>query len=289
MNRYLALQKTIELGSFTGAAEALGYTQSAVSQMIASLEEELSLTLLHRSRTGVALTAEGKALYPAVERLILAYKQLGEKAAEIRGLDTGVVRIGTVSSVSCHWLPSLIKEFQLFYPKVQFVLHQGDYSSITEWIRTDRVDFGFITPLAAKRLRTKLVKRGEMSVILPEGHPLAALERVPLARLVEEPFILLEEGHYSEPLEAFRACGLKPDIRYTIHDDYAIMTMVESGLGVSILADLVLRRTAYRIVARPCLPPISRTLAVGFRDENSLPAASKTFLAFLAERLDRLP
>lgn len=68
MERYLALQKIVEMKSFTKAAEALGYTQSSVSQMIASLENELSMKLLVRSRTGVKLTLEGKELYPFIEK-----------------------------------------------------------------------------------------------------------------------------------------------------------------------------------------------------------------------------
>ena len=74
MNRYIALQKIIELGSFTKAAESLGYTQSSISQMIASLENELSIKLLTRSRYGVKLTIEGADLYPFIERSIYQYR-----------------------------------------------------------------------------------------------------------------------------------------------------------------------------------------------------------------------
>lgn len=82
-----------------------------------------------------------------------------------------------------------------------------------------------------------------MLAIFPENHNLAQKEIVSLSDIAGEPFILLEEGHYYEPLEAFQSIGKHPNIKYTIHDDYAIMTMVEAGLGISILAELVLRRT----------------------------------------------
>lgn len=84
------------------------------------------------------------------------------------------------------------------------------------------------------------IRQGAMLAVLPEGHPFAVLDRVPLKALAEEPMILLEEGHYSEPLEAFSSVGLKPNVRLRIHDDYSIMTMVEAGLGFSILAELIL-------------------------------------------------
>ena len=289
MNRYLALQKIVELGSFSKAAEALGYTQSAMSQMIASLENELSIKLLNRFRTGTKLTLEGAELYPHLERAIYQYLAVQEKAKEIRGLETGIVRMGTLVGISAHWLPGLLKEFQSQYPGVEFIIHQGDYTSIQEWIKTGAVDFGFVNPKAVSGLETILLKEGAMLAVLPEGHPLAKQKLVPLHDLVKEPFILLEEGHYYEPLEAFQSIGVIPNVKYTIHDDYAIMTMVEAGLGVSVLAELVLHRTHYRIALRPTEPPISRTIAIGYKDKNSLPMASRRFIAFLQDHVQELP
>lgn len=128
-----------------------------------------------------------------------------------------------------------------------------------------------------------------MLAVLPEDHPLGQNPVIPLERLAEEPFILLEEGHYYEPLEAFKTIGVSPDIKYTIHDDYAIMTMVEAGLGVSILAELILHRTNYRLKLCATEPKITRTLAIGYKDKASLPIASKRFIELLRSRLEELP
>lgn len=289
MNKYLALQKIVEYGSFTKAANALGYTQSSISQMIASLEEELSMKLLTRSRYGVKLTLEGAELYPYIERSIYQYRTMLEKAAEIKGLETGVIRVGTVSSVTCHWMPQLIHGFKQQYPHVQFLFHQGDYTLIPEWIATGQIDFGFINPLAVTNLQTQTVKSDQMLAILPQDHPLAKEKAVRLTDLAQEPYILLEEGQYSEPIAAFETAGIVPNIQYTLHDDYAIMTMVEAGLGVSILAELVLRRTNYRIACLPIEPPVTRTLAVVYKDKNSLPIASKYFIDYLMKHREELP
>jgi len=289
MNRYIALQKIIEVGSFTKAADALGYTQSSISQMIASLENELAIKLLTRSRTGIKLTPEGAELYPFIERSIIQYRAMLEKADEIKGLETGIIRVGTISSITCHWMPLLIKGFQKRYPHVQFLFHQGDYTLIPEWIKTGAVDFGFITPAAVTDLHTIPIKSGEMLAVLPKDHPLAKNKSVPIKELTTEPFILLEEGLFSEPVNAFHDAGLKPDIKYTVHDDYAIMTMVEAGLGVSILAELMLRRTNFNIVCLPVEPPIYRSLAIGYKDKDKLPIASKYFIEYLMENIDNLP
>ena len=289
MNRYIALQKIIELGSFTKAAESLGYTQSSISQMIASLESELSIKLLTRSRYGVKLTIEGADLYPFIERSIYQYRSMLEKANEIKGLETGIIRVGTISSVTCHWMPQLINGFKKEYPNVQFLFHQGDYTLIPEWIASGQIDFGFINPNADTNLNTKTIKTGEMLAVLPKNHPLAKKKSISLSDLTDEPYILLEEGHYSEPMAAFETAGIIPNIQYTIHDDYAIMMMVEEGLGVSILAELILRRTNYDIICLPLNPPITRTLAVGYKDWDSLPIASKYFIEYLMEHKNELP
>lgn len=172
---------------------------------------------------------------------------------------------------------------------MQFLFHQGDYTLIPEWIRTGQVDFGFVTPPAVSDLDTIPIQDGEMLAVLPKNHPLACQERVTLEDLTTDPFILLEEGHFSEPMNAFQSAGLTPNLKYTIHDDFAIMTMVEAELGISILAELMLRRTNFDIVCLPIDPPIYRHLAIGYKDKDSLPIASKRFIAYLTACRTLLP
>ena len=289
MNRYIALQKIVELGSFTKAAEVLGYTQPAMSQMISSLEKELSIKLLYRSRYGIHLTLEGERLFPSIQRAVAGYQSMLEIAKEIKGLDSGTIRIGTISSISCHWLPGLIKQFQEIYPNVQFVLHQGDYTTIPEWVRTGEVDFGFVNPDAIPSVKTKFIKTGELRAVLPLNHPLAKKAYITLDDLVKEPFLLLEEGALSEPLEAFKQAGLEPSVRLCVHDDYSILSMIELGLGVSILPELVLRKTDYQVAILPLKPVLIRKIGLIMKDKNTLPIASKYFIDYLFQHIADLP
>ena len=99
MNRYIALQKVVELESFSKAAESLGCTQSAISQLVASLEEEFSLKLLNRFRTGIKLTIEGEKLYPYLEKTIYHYLIAQEKVKEIKGLNSSIIRMGVLPDI----------------------------------------------------------------------------------------------------------------------------------------------------------------------------------------------
>lgn len=288
MQRYIALLKVIEVGSFTKAADLLGYTQPALSQMIASLEKELSIKILYRSRYGIQLTPEGERLYPSIQNSVLQYEAMRRTADEIRGLSSGIVRIGTVSSISCHWLPGIIRTFWQKYPNIQIVLHQGDYTSISEWVRTGAVDFGFVNPNAVKGMETTIIKSGEFRAVLPKNHPLSEKKSLTMEDLADEPFLLLEEGAYSEPLEAFHATGITPNVALRVHDDYSILSMVEQGLGVSILTELVLHKTSYDIVALPIEPAIIRTMSIVTKDKNTLPLASKEFIQYLLANKSKL-
>ena len=289
MNRYLALQKVVELKSFTKAAAALGYTQSSMSQMISALEEEVGFKLLNRSRSGISLTIEGAELYPYIEQAIYRYQAVQDKAKEIQGLETGPVHMGIFSSFAAHWIPILLKEMEAMYPKVEFVIREGNYSAIHDWIKTGAVDFGLLSPQAASGLETLVLREGRLLAVLPEDHPLAALDVVPLKAMVNESFILPDEGHFSDAQEGLRAAGVKPTIKHLLQDDYAIMSMVEYGMGVSILAELAMHNTHHHIAIRPTDPPITRTVAVAYRDKASLSIASQRFIAYLQKRAKDLP
>lgn len=289
MNRYIALQKVVELGSFTKAADALGYTQPAMSQMITSLERELSIKLLYRSHQGVYLTIEGEHLFSSIQATVFQYLSMQEIAKEIRGLDSGTIRIGTLSSISCHWLPKLIKEFQKKYPNIEFILHQGDNTSIPTWVKTGEADFGFVNLDVLSNIKATFVKEGEYRAILPLDHPLSNAPYVTLEALAKEPFLVIEEGSRSKPLEAFRERGLEPCVRLRVHDDYSIMSMVESGLGVSILPELVLQKTNYQIAILPIKPVITRKIGLVTKEKNALPIASKYFIEYIKENASGLP
>ena len=291
LERYFALLKILEIGSFTKAADAMGYSQSAVSQMVQSLESELSLKLLYRSRNGIKLTPEGEALLPYIQRTVNHYNAMLEKTRELKGLNGGLIRIGTLSSVSSQWLPGLIKDFQTLYPKVHFLLHQGDYTTIPAWVRAGEIDFGFVNPDAesVRGLHTIFVTSGGHKAVLHPDHPLAAQPWVTLEQLAKETFLLLEEGCLSEPLEAFRTLGLEPRVELRMHDNFSICSMVEANVGVSILPELALRKMNFRIVQLPTVPPVIRRVWLVMKDPDILPIASRYFIEFFLKRADTLP
>ena len=284
IQKYMAFIKAVEYSSFTKAAEVLNYSQSGISRMINDLEKEWGVTLLERGRAGVRLTSDGMKLLPHAKGLCAEYEKLQMQVDELNGLQSGLIRIGTFSSVATHWLPKIIKEFQKDYPNIDYELLLGDYTEIEEWILDGRVDCGFLRLPTHPELETIFIEQDQLMAIIPENHPLASCEKFPVTALCDEPFMLLEKGAKAEISEIFERYNLKPNVRFTTWDDYAVMSMVENGLGISILPQLILRRVPYKIIAKELDVPAYRSIGLALRGQESASLAIKRFLEYLQYR-----
>ena len=284
LQKYLSFVKTVEYGSFTKAAEILNYTQSGISRMIADLEKEWGVTLLERSKNGVKPTSDGVKLLPYAQNLCTDFDKLKMQVDELNGLQSGLIRIGTFSSVATHWLPNIIKEFQKDYPNIDYELLLGDYTEIEEWIHTGRVDCGFLRLPTQPEFETIFLEEDKLMAIIPENHPLKDCNKFPITALCNEPFMLLEKGAKAEISEIFERNNLTPNVKFTTWDDYAVMSMVESGLGIAILPELILKRVPYRIIAKELDVPAYRNIGLALRDKKTASLAVKRFIEYLQYR-----
>ena len=277
ITKYQTFLKVVELGSLTRAAEALGYTQSGVSHTINSLEEELGFTLLIRSRAGVQLTAEGERVLPAMRSILNGLSQLDQIVAAIRGLDTGVVRVGSFTSVAVHWLPGIIKTFQQDHPRIEFKLLNGDYHDVERWLQDGSIDVGFVVLPSRVECRAIPLREDRLLAILPKDHPKAGLDRFPLSEIEHEDFISLLKNSDHDARRAMELAGVKPHIKFTTKDDYAIIAMVENGLGISIVPELLIKGHADNLRAMELFPAARRTIALAIPDPAVMSPAVQAF------------
>ena len=279
--KYEALVTVVELGSLTRAAQSLGCTQSAVSHSIDSLEKELGFPILKRGRAGVQLTAEGERLLPAVNALLGSAEQLNQTAAAIRGLDAGTVRIGAFTSVAVHWLPAVLKEFQTDYPKVEFKLLNGDYHDVEQWLSDGSIDIGFVTVPCALDCECIPLVEDRLLAILPEDSRFASYPRFPLVECETEPFISLLESSDHDARRALEAAGVHPNVRFYTKDDYAIIAMVELGLGMSIMPELLLKGRRDRLLVLPLVPEAKRTIGIAIAAGSKAGPATRRFADYV--------
>ena len=285
IQKYLAFVKTVECGSFTRAAGVLNYSQSGISRMIGDLEREWQVALLERGKAGVRLTSEGTRLLPYAKRVCSEYEKLQAEVDEINGLKSGLIRIGTFSSVATHWLPNIIREFQKEYPGIDYELILGDYTEIETWIEEGRVDCGFLRLPARKALDSLFLEQDRLLVVLPEGTPpWRRWKRFLYPRCAGNLSCCWKKGAKAEVSEIFERSGLSPKVHFTTWDDYAIMAMVESGLGISILPELILKRIPYRIVARELEFPAYRNIGLAWKEKKGASPMLKRFMEYLEYR-----
>ena len=279
--KYQALLSVVESGSLTAAAAQLGLTQSAVSHSINSLEEELGFAVIKRSRAGVRLTNEGERLLPAVRGLLNSAEQLNQVTASIRGLDSGLVRIGAFTSVAVHWLPGVLKEFQRDYPRVDFRLLNGDYHDVEQWLRDGSIDIGFVNLPSPLDCECVPLMEDRLMAILPKDSRFASYPKFPLVECETEPFISLLQSSDHDARRALEAAGVTPNVRFYTKDDYAIIAMVEQGLGISIMPELLLKGRHDDLLVLPLIPEAKRTIGIAIAAGEKAGPATRRFADYV--------
>ena len=282
ITKYQIFLKTAACGSFSKAAEAMNFTQSGISHAVNSLENELGVTLLSRNRGGVVLTADGRALLPRIEQLCAAHHAMMQTVESLKGMDTGLVKVATFSSVSSQWLPRILKSFGGLYPNIEFEVVTSDfYEQVEEWILKGTVDCGFLRLPSVKRLQTYALHRDELQVIVPCDHPCADSDPFPLSELATEPFIRLEEGEDYEITAAFDKLGIRPNVKYTAREDRTMLAMVSEGLGISLLPELMVRNSPSPVKACPAPQRFFRTIGIAVKDKKALSKSTRLFVDYV--------
>ena len=281
-DRYEVFLKVCETGSFSKAAEALNYTQSGISQIMAGLEDELGVQLFARFKRGVMLTDNGKRLTPYIRELVNRKYMLRQAAFDINHKVEGKLRVGSFSSITALWMPQMIHYFKAHYPKVEIEILDGNYDEIRDWILHGQVDCGFLSSIVAGELRFYPLWEDPLCAVMPEGHPLAEQENITLPELFQYPLIIETPGCDNDIQHLLEKCPVTPEISYSFRDDSLIMAFVRSGLGVTISQELVLRAFTSGVVARPLEPRCSRTIGLAFpKTANSV--VSQTMLRYFED------
>lgn len=274
LKKYEAFVRTVELGSLTKAAQSLGSTQSRISHILSDLEAEYGFSLLRRSRGGIELTEAGRLVLPKMQEILSKEQALAECVDEIRNANAGTVRLGVFTSVAVHWLPGMIRSFQAEHPGAHLEMRNGDYHDVDQWLREGSVDLGFVTLPAPAGMRTIPLAEDPLVAILPRDHRLARLEQIPIEELGQDPFISLLQSSDHDIHRALDNAGVHPNIKFTTKDDYAILAMVEQGLGISIVPQLLIRGRGQNLAVRPLVPQASRTIALAIPEGEALPVVN---------------
>lgn len=274
-----ALLMAVDLGSFTKAAEVLGYTQSGLTHMMNSLEKEVGFTLLERGRSGVRLTEEGERIAPAVREFLQANARLDSVIEQVASSRTEIIRVSAYASIAMHWLPSIIQRFREECPDVDVDIRMADHVDVPyELLAQGKMDAILVSPQDEGQYEWVHLADDPMFAVLPKDFDTQGMTAFPLAAFEARDFIMPSQGFDKDIMRIFNRIGVKPHILPTWVDDPTVISMVSHGLGVSMMTELTVRGRTDGVKLLPVEPASSRELGLAVR---SLDAASDGLRHFI--------
>lgn len=289
INTYKIFVTVAETNNISYTAEVLGYTQSGVSHSMKRLEKELGLQLFIRDRYGVHLTPIGRDFLQKVRALMSENEKLEQFIYNIKGLEVGSLNIGALSSISVNWLPDIINNFNIEHPNITINLKEGGISDLYNWVSESKVDFTF-SSLDIKDNNRNLeflpISSDKYVAILPNEYNTENMNNFPISKFNGENFIIPDLSYDNSIFEILKKENSKPIFRFSSQNDYSIISMVENGLGLSILPELAIKREKDRLKYLPLEPSYNRKLGIYMKKFKDLSPAAKTFIYFVASYFD---
>ena len=282
-----ALLTAVELGSFTRAAEVLGYTQSGLTHMMNSLEKDIGFTVLVRGRSGVQLTPAGQRLLPLVRDCLASTSALEREITLINTHKEDSVRVAAYESIARHWLPEIIRQFRREHPDVTVDIQMGSVEEVYRWVTEDRVDMCFASRQESPALEWTFLRDDELLAILPPDYD-SAEDTFPIQFFTGQEFLMPSMGFDRDILRVLNQHGVTPLIRTTQVSDSAVISMVEHGLGVSVLSRLVLRGRQNSVRALPLAPRAVRELGIAARPKKELRPIVRRFIQQSCEMIEKM-
>lgn len=282
-----AFVRAVELGSLSKAAEELGYTQSGISHMMQSLEEDVGFPLMVRTSAGIQPNNEGETLLPVIRQLLNTSESLEQHISIIKGADTGRVRIAAYPSVATYWLPPIIRDFQQDYPKVEIQIIEGGSDTIETVMANREADLCLYAGGETKDYEWLPLCEDRMLALVPPNSKLAQQESVSLLAFQNEKFIMPMPGYDGEVRFILEKMQRRPHILFSACSDYAIINMVTEGLGVSVLPELLLKNYAHQAVALPMDPPQVRMLGMGVPQLKTASPVTRNFMGYVRRYMER--
>jgi DNA-binding transcriptional LysR family regulator len=283
VGRLRVLKEVAYRGSFSAAAAALSYTQSAVSQQIAALEAETGLALLERHPRGVTLTAAGQALVGHADGILARLEAAEEAIAAIAGLKGGRLRMASFPTAGATLMPRAIAEFRTSYPAVELSLAEGEPEQIAPRLRGGELDLALLFEFAGETVVDERMTRLElledpMHLALPRGHRLAGKDRLRLEDLSRQAWVQTsrESPCARHVVRCCHAAGFEPNVAFESDDYQTVQGLVAAGVGVALIPRMALSAVREDIAVRSLdpSPPVRSVIAAAPAGARLVPAAT---------------
>jgi DNA-binding transcriptional LysR family regulator len=290
LRRLRLFVEVVRQGGFSQAAKAVFATQPTVSKAVKQLEDELGAPLLDRVGRRSELTAAGRIVYRRALSMLTEGEDLIAELRDLRGLKRGSLRLGFPRVGSSALFAPLFASFRRRYPGIDVELAVHDTNRLEERLTAGELDLAALVHPVSPAFDSQNVRTDSLTVLLPRDHALAGRQKVKLARLAGEPFILFEEGFPLNEViaEACREKSIMPKVAARSSQVDFIFELVAAGVGIAFLPRPIAEQRPHRLVRLVSLdePECRWRIALAWRRGGYLSDAARAWLAHAREKQD---
>lgn len=271
--------------SFSRAAEVLHVAQPAISMSIQKLEQELDLTLFHRSDRKIRLTDEGKRLMHHAKTILKNFADAELEMRELKGLTQGCVRVGIPSMLGSYYFPPILMAFKHRHPSLNLEVIEGGTWELQKMVEQGELDLGVIvSEFVPDTLHTELFLREQMLVTVDKNHTFAAQQSVTYEDFFSEELVMFKEGYFHRKVvdRLAKQVGAQPNIGFETNLIPLIKSIVKQGFGISTLLGMVIEEDD-DLVALPFHHPVWLDLSIAWNKDRYLSKANQAFVSFMLD------
>ena len=276
--KYKALLTAVDLGSFSAAAQKLGYTQSGLTHMMNALEDELGFVILQRGFYGVKLTAGGERIIPRIRELVNCEEALMNEISLVKSFGSNVIRIGAFSSMAAKVLPTIVERFSEEFPTITVNIQTGTVTELYGGLDEGRFDICFGSKNPKYNFKWTHLFFDRFYAILPKTYPVKG-EEFNIEDFNGSKFLMPGLGFDDDIGAVFSEYNVHPFVTPTYVDDPAILSMVEHNLGISMLSKLILDGQQHDCLIVPIVPEVARHMSVAVKPDKILSLPMKRLIA----------
>ena len=288
ISKYKALLVAVDLGSFSAAAQKLGYTQSGLTHMMNALEDELGMSILVRGYFGIKLTPRGERIIPKIRDMVAAEDALRNEIELVRDYGDNVIRIGAFSSMAAQILPTIVERFSAEMPDVTVNIQMGTVTELYGGLEEGRFDICFGSRNPKYDFKWTHLFMDRFYAVLPKDYPIDT-DEFPIERFNGTKFLMPGLGFDDDVSAVFGEHNVRPFVTQTYVDDPAIISMVEHNLGISMLSKLILRDCTDNVRIVPITPTVARDLSLAVKHDKVLTLPEKKLISITKELAKKFP
>lgn len=284
---YEIFETVVQERSFQKASVLLNMTPSAVSHAISSMEKEIGFSLFVRGKQETVLTTHGELLLPYVRAVLKSEESLQEMIAAFRGLEKGKVKLGGFNSVCSMWIPEIVKRFQENYPNIQIEIYQGTYADLVGWLRNGTIDLCIMSAVDSEGFDYTPLYHDRLLCVVPKSFKTKNAGYITFEEMKAQRFVTQWSSCDGDAQRVLKDHDLEPSTYCHVVDDMSTIAMVEAGMGICILPEL-LKSKSDQVKWYPMEEDCYREIGLAVNSYRAVSPAVKKMIEIIKEYVTKI-